>query len=164
MKESLISVSAFFFVTLLVHIAICWIASPGRFLLKGLATGVAGTMALAVFRSTSANSWLLETYVLFSAWIFYMMAFMNLLNSVTLRMLLLLCTAPQLTLEKHSLGGVLNDSNGFDTRFDLMEKNGLIERDGGALRLTRHGQLLAVAVEAARMLLATDMRPDNRKD
>lgn len=164
MTDSLFIVPISLCCSLLIHIAVSWVTPARRFLLKGLAVGVAGSLLLAVVRSKGESPWLVEAYIYFTAWIFYLMAFMNLLNSVTLKMLSLLYAAPQCTLEKESLETVLDDRNGFDTRFDLLTKNGLIETEQEALKLTRQAKILVSMIWCTRRLLGTDAKPRNRLD
>lgn len=164
MKASLFVVPAFLCCSLLIHIAVSWVTPARRFLLKGLAIGIVGSLLLAVVRLQSQSAWFVEAYIYCTAWIFYLMVFMNLLNSVTLKMLSLLCAAPQHTLEKRSLETVFDDSNGFDTRFDLLAKNGLIESEQDALKLTRQAKILVSIIRFARQLLGTDAKPGKRSD
>lgn len=143
-----------FALSLFCHIGICRATRPTKFVIKSLAVGIVGTIALAAANSVAGKTWILEAYIFFSAWILYVMAFINLLNSVTLTMLSLLQADIGNTASRARLSAALSDDSGFDERYEMMKQSGLIIHRDNTITLTPAGLRLAQAVSLVRKLLA----------
>ncbi len=143
-----------FALSLFCHIGICRATRPTKFVIKSLAVGIVGIIALAAANGFAGKTWILEAYIFFSAWILYVMAFINLLNSVTLSMLSLLQADIGNTASRARLSAALSDDSGFDERYEIMEQNGLIIHRDNTITLTPAGLRLAQAVSLVRKLLA----------
>ncbi len=150
------TVTVIFVTSLLCHIGICRASDQGHFLLKGLAVGVAGTVTLIAINIGAGKPWSLQAYIFFSAWIFFLMTFINLLNSVTLRMLSLLHAGHDHALSHEQLSAALSDTDGFATRFKMLKQNNLVTLHEDTMILTPNGRQIAQIILFIRKGLAVN--------
>ena len=148
------TVTVIFVTSLLCHIGICRASGQDHFLLKGLAVGVAGTVTLIAINIGAGKPWGIQAYIFFSAWIFFLMTFINLLNSVTLKMLSLLHLESNHALSHEQLSAALSDVSGFDTRFRMMDQNKLIIHHDNLIKLSLKGRRLTQIIGVVRRALA----------
>lgn len=154
--DTLIIAAAFFGITLVVHIAICKLGGSGSFMLKGAALGCISTTGCAVYMLYIERFDITGPYILFSAWLFYLMVLINLLNSVTLKMLASLYSAPTGTLNAQDFGHTFNTVDGFETRLAMLHSSKLIQQRGAAITLTAKGKYLLTIVHRVKAVLSID--------
>lgn len=147
--------SAFFLsAALIVHVATCRLTSDRHFMAKGLSIGCLATLCSFAFFSWHGQADLVGPYVVLTAWLMYLMAFINLLNSVTLKMLASLYQAPQQTLLEASFKDTFNADAGLSERFDMLLNSGLIAQEPNGLYVTTKGQMILLLVRIVRSALA----------
>jgi hypothetical protein len=113
---------------------------------KGMALGGVATVALLVYQLSAFRLDLVELYLFSAAWLFYLMVLINLLNSVTLKMLACLHAAPQGSLEVAAFDTAFNAADGLLTRLEMMQNSGLVVEQDGNLLLTAKGRTLLGAI------------------
>jgi hypothetical protein len=154
--DTLIIAAVFFGITLLAHIAICKLGSSGSFMLKGAVLGCISTTGCAVYMLYIGRFDITGPYILFSAWLFYLMVFINLLNSVTLKMLASLYNAPSSTLSVQDFAHTFNTEDGFETRLAMLHSSKLIQQRGAAITLTPKARSLLTIVHQVKTVLSID--------
>lgn len=152
--DILIIAAAFFVITMLVHIAICKLGSSGNFMLKGFVLGCFSATGCAVYMFCTRSLDLTGPYIVFSAWLFYLMVLINLLNSVTLKMLASLYSAPAGTLSAQDFGHVFNTEDGFETRLAMLHTSQLIQIQGATVTLTPKARYLMAIVHQVKTVLS----------
>jgi hypothetical protein len=154
--DTLNTAASFFVITLLVHIAICKLGSPRNFMLKGLVLGCFSATGCAVYFYYARSSSLLGPYIVFSAWLFYLMVLINLLNSVTLKMLANLYSAPAGTLSAQDFGLAFNTEDGFETRLTMLHSSQLIHIQGTTVTLKPKARYLMAIVHQVKAVLSIE--------
>lgn len=154
--ETLIIAAAFLAITLLVHIVICKLGSHNNFMLKGFVLGCFSTTCCAVYLICTRRFGLTGPYIVFSAWMFYLMVLINLLNSVTLKMLASLYSAPNGTLCTQDFARTFNIEDGFETRLNMMHSSQLIQIEAEEVMLTPKARCLMAIVHRVKAVLSID--------
>jgi hypothetical protein len=131
-----------FAVTLTLHVLLCRLTGGAQFMPKGVMLGGGATLALLGYQLSAFRLDLVELYLFAAAWLFYLMVLINLLNSVTLKMLAYLHTAPQGSLNVAAFDAAFNAEDGLLTRLAMMQGSGLIVAQDGGLFLTARGRTL----------------------
>jgi hypothetical protein len=128
----------FYFITLAVlsHIILCRVVGGKHFMKKGLALGLLFGIALLLNQLLNDCVDIIGLYLFIASWLFYLMICINLLNSVTLKMLAFLYAAPDQKIYFEDFNKSFNDQDGLLTRLEMMKNNELIEYQNENLRLT----------------------------
>ena len=133
-----VSVS-FFILALLVHFIFCRYTNQNNFLAKGFLFGAIITMMLIIYLNLIDDLNIIGPYILITLWIFYLITIVNLMNSVTLKMLKNLYQSPKGSLDKNYLFQVFNEQDGFRNRLAMLEKNKLIIYRNNELIMMKKG-------------------------
>jgi len=144
--HALQTVVLLFVATLTLHVLLCRLTGGAHFMPKGVLLGGAATLALLGHQLSAFRVDLVELYLFAAAWLFYLMVLINLLNSVTLKMLAHLHVAPQGSLELAAFDTAFNAEDGLLTRLEMMQGSGLIVAQDGSLLLTAKGHALLRAI------------------
>jgi hypothetical protein len=152
--ETLIVTAIFFGITLFVHIFICRLGSAGNFMLKGVFLGCISTTGYAAYMVYMRQFDITGLYILFTIWLFYLMVLINLLNSVTLKMLASLYGIPSGTLSAQDFGNTFNTEDGFETRLAMLHSSKLIQQQGTVITLTSKGRYLLMIVHQVKAVLS----------
>lgn len=147
----------FFIPAVGVHLAICRLVPGGRFMLKGLLTGFFFSAAAGVWSVAKGHPDAVLVYLVLSAWLTYMMFFINLMNSITLKMLEHLAAAPRGELQEAGFREVFNAENGIRERLEDMRANAFISLDGKALRVEKKASRLLWTVMLIRKIFSIDV-------
>ena len=131
-----------FAVTLTLHVLLCRLTGSVHFMLKGVVLGGSATLTMLGYQLSAGRLDLVELYLFLAAWLFFLMAWINLLNSVTLKMLAHLDAAPQGSLQLAAFDAAFNTEDGLLTRLEMMKGNGLVVTQDGGLLLTARGRAL----------------------
>lgn len=156
LSNSLIIAAAFFAITLLVHIIICKLFSPKNFMLRGLSLGSISTFGCAVLMLYLGQFDITGPYILFSAWLFYLMVLINLLNSVTLKMLASLYSAPSGSMNSQEFDQVFNAEDGLETRLSMLHSSRLIQQEGYAIKLTPKAKFMLAIIHKVKAVFSID--------
>lgn len=156
LSNTLIIAMTFFAITLIVHIVICKLFSPRNFMLKGLSLGRISTSSYAVFMHYLGQFDITGPYILFSAWLFYLMVLINLLNSVTLKMLASLYSAPSGSMNSQEFDQVFNTEDGLETRLSMLHSSRLIQQEGHAIKLTPKARYLLAIIHKVKAVFSID--------
>lgn len=156
LSDTLIIAATFFGSAVLAHIAVCRLGSAGSFILKGAVIGCISTMGCAAYLLYCRQFDIIGPYILFSAWLFYLMVLINLLNSVTLKMLASLYRMPNGTLSTLDFVTAFNMQDGFETRLAMLHSNKLIQQHGTAITLTPKARYLLLMVHQVKAVLSID--------
>ena len=141
--------------SVLLHILICQITAPSKFMLKGLFIGITATTILAGYFFKLRQLNLVGLYLFLTSWLFYLMAFINLLNSATLKMLARLYSEPQGFLYSEDFKLAFNEA-GLRSRLETMDLNGFIKHQEQAILLTPKAKLLLKIIFLLRRVLSID--------
>jgi hypothetical protein len=152
--DTLIIAAAFFVFTLFAHIVICRLCSSGNFILKGLALGFFCTAGLVIYMLYTGRFDITGPYIFLSAWLFYLMVMINLMNSVTLKMLGGLYSSPTGFLSVQDISNSFNAEDGFETRLAMLHTSKLIQQKGCTLMLTPKARFLLTIIHQVKSLLS----------
>ena len=151
--STLQSVLLVYVLTVVAHILICRFGGNNHFMLKGVLLGLAATVALLTHHIIEQQLDIVGLYLFLATWLLYLMIFINLLNSVTLKMLAHLHTNPQGCLSVEEFATVFNAGDGLLTRLRMMQANGLLDHHADVLKLTTKARtLLKIVAIISRVL------------
>jgi hypothetical protein len=85
-------------------------------------------------------------------WNLYLVFFINLMNSVSLRMMIEIDRAPAQSLSADQLLAAYSDDEALESRLQALVAARFIARDGAALSLQPKGRMLAFVVNSLRRL------------
>ena len=156
LSNTLSIAAVFFAITLLVHIVICKLIRPRGFMLTGLLLGVISTFGCATYMLYFGQFDLIGPYILFSAWLFYLMVLINLLNSVTLKMLASLYSAPNGSMNSQEFDQVFNTEDGLETRLSMLHSSKLIQQEGVAIKLTPKAKYLLAIIHKVKAVFSIE--------
>jgi len=125
-------------------------------MLKGLLLGISSCASLGVYFYHQGTVDIIGLFIFFTAWLFYLMAFINLLNSATLKMLEKLHNEPNGFLYADDFEIVFNEEDGLKTRLASMELNGFIAQKNHVIILTSKAQIFLKIIYFLRKLLSID--------
>lgn len=152
-----LTVSASFFTAAAVtHLLVCVLTGGNRFLLKSLPLGLIFLAVMAAFEYRAGAVNIVSLYLAATLWLAYLMFFINLLNSVTLKMLARLAEAPGGAMDEAGFRAVFNEETGVKARLEDMRANGFIKLEGENLGLTGKAAPVLKAVFLIRKLLSID--------
>lgn len=134
------------------HILICNLGRGNGFI-KGFLIGVGGAIAYLVATLKYSTFSLLGFYLLVSLWLFYLMVFINVLNSVTLKMLSAIYKSPNASLATGDFETIFNSVEGLESRIQMMTSSGMILREGAHWSLTRKAKWIISGVRLVKKLL-----------
>lgn len=146
----------FFLPAIAVHLAICRLTPGGKFMLNGLLTGAFFSAAAGAWSATRGSPDPVLVYLVFTSWLMYMMFFINLINSITLKMLEHLAAAPAGELRAEAFKKIFNAEKGIHSRLEDMRANGFID-EGETLLATEKAKRLLRTVRLIRKALSIDV-------
>ncbi len=111
-------------------------------MLKGLVLGIVANLGLIIFLIYKNNFDLVAIYLLGTGWLAYLMLFINLLNSVTLKMLEALGQESSGVLPKEAFNKFFNEEDGLNTRLDSLALNEFIIKNDDQIKLTSKAQFM----------------------
>ncbi|MFT6069542.1 MAG: hypothetical protein ACJAT2_000990 [Bacteriovoracaceae bacterium] len=155
MENSLVITTQFFLSAVMIHLITCRFSSS-RFMFKGLILGVITVISFAFFQFRAGKVDLVSLYLLGTAWLGYLMFFINLLNSVTLKMLAALSESKNETLLNSDFNSFFSEENGLHSRISLMIENGFLETKGNGLILTPRSKLMVWCINLLRKVFAME--------
>ncbi len=154
---STLTVSASFFAAAVgAHLLVCRATGEGKFMLKGLLTGLFFFLGAAAWEYRAGAADIVSLYLIFTLWLTYLMFFINLLNSVTLKMLSRLAEEPSGALTEAAFQDIFNEETGIRLRLADMRANGFI-KEGDPLALTGKAALLLKVVLVIRKIFSIDV-------
>jgi len=146
----------FFAAAAAAHLLLCAFTGGSRFVLKSLLTGFIFLALAAAWEYRSGALDFVSLYLYATAWLAYMIFFINLLNSVTLKMLACLAEAPDGAMEETGFLTIFNEETGINTRLRDMTANGFIKLEDGRLSITGKAGILLETVFLIRKFLSID--------
>lgn len=153
MLNSLLISIAFFIGAVLFHVILCRLTSTQKFMLKGLVTGLAAVLSMLVIQVVKLRVDLVSIYILGTAWLAYLMFFINLLNSITLKMLKELDDNNG-ELQNREFDHLFGEEQGVEVRINSMEMNGFISIDDGKISLTSKSLLMVKIITLLRKIFS----------
>lgn len=130
------------------HLLLCRLTGSSFFMLKSILLGFVTTLSLLGYQIYNNQINLVGIYIFISGWLLYLIFFINLLNSVTLKMLDYLDSSNHKRLCQNEFENAFNTQNGLERRIDLMIKNRFLLIQGDKLYLTRKALILLGAISA----------------
>lgn len=127
------------------HLVFCRLSKCGKFMVNGLLIGAVLTGTACLWRLKTGSTCLLALYLLLSAWLVYLMFFINLMNSLTLKMLERLAGEPGGTLSAAEFNAIFNEEAGLKARLADMNANGFVKIKDERIFITgKAGRLLHI--------------------
>jgi hypothetical protein len=114
------------------------------------------TVSSLFVRGTGAWSLLFLQLHLIILWNLYTIFFINLMNSVSLRMMTEIGNAPSRSLSGEELLALYSDEEALQSRVGGLVSTGLLQRDGQELVLTGKGRVLAQFLKVIRKLFGIE--------
>ena len=142
--------------SILFHILICHLTSNQNFLKKGLLIGIIFEFYLAYYLKKSHEFNFIILYLYITSWLFYLMVFINLLNSATLKMLELLFNRQPLLLNAEDFKIIFNEKDGLESRLISMERSGFIVLSEQKITLTKKSFFLLSIIYKIRIIFTID--------
>lgn len=144
---------SFFLWTLIAHILLCRIANKKKFLSKGLGLGIFVSLIYiaCIFLNPDFN--LIGLYLFFTLWITYIAVFINMLNSITLKMLENLYLNPSENNKKKIISKSFNSKRGFESRLLMLKDNKFINYKNNVINLTAKGKWLLKIIKFIQNIL-----------
>lgn len=139
MIGSFFSALLVFMVSSLVHMVLCRIFGTPRFMFRSLLQGVLTVPLFAYFQLNNGGLDIVALYIFFALWIAYLACFINLFNSVTLKMLEVIANSPEEKLHVDGFDSHFTEEDSVDSRIKSMELNGFLTVDGQKVALTSKG-------------------------
>lgn len=133
---------ALFSAAVAAHLLVCNFTGGNRFMLKGLLTGFAFLIIAAVWEHGTGAVDFVSFYLVITLWLTYLMFFVNLLNSVTLKMLSRLAEEPSGAMTEAGFQSIFNEETGIKTRLEDLRSNGFLKPSGETISLTKKTGLL----------------------
>lgn len=154
---SSLEISCIFFIFyLLLHLIICRISSNSFFMKIGLSLALVFVGILIIYEIYINKFDLVSIYLLFTLCLSYLMFFINLLNSVTLKMLAELAKSSNGQLASEQFDHFFNSENGINSRLNAMKKNGFFIEKDDSLLLTNKSILLINIITIIRKIFSID--------
>ena len=157
MLSTLAAAAAWFTAAVGAHLLVCLFTGAGKYMQKGLSTGFAFFIAAAAWQYRAGSLDPVALYLIVSLWLAYLIFFVNLLNSVTLKMLARLAEEPSGTMEEAGFQDLFNEETAIQARLADMLANGFIKTEGENLTLTAKAQLLLKIVFSIRKFFSIDV-------
>ncbi|HVM63094.1 MAG TPA: hypothetical protein VMV72_19705 [Verrucomicrobiae bacterium] len=148
---------AFFVAAVAVHWVILRLWTRAPFLISGYGTfGLAAVLAAPVVGSMGLIAVIFFYLSATIVWNLYLIFFINLMNSVSLRLMIEIDAAPDQTLTTEQLLAAYSDDQAFENRLQGLCGAGLLRREGDELVLMPRGRMLAGCVGWIRRLFGID--------
>lgn len=139
-----------------IHIIICRIKGTQKFVLHGLVFAVALIAALIAWQIYAKKLNLAVIYYVLTLWLAYLMFFINLLNSVTLKMLDYLSSKGG-QLEERNFSEIFGNNNAIPSRIDAIKANGFLIEKEGKLILDKKSVFLIKTVRLMRKIFGVNI-------
>lgn len=154
MIGSFLEALPFFAIAIACHILLCRVTGKGRFILKGLVLGLLTGVAQVLYQYQRGTPDIVSLYIFMSLWLSYLICFINLLNSVTLKMLERIADSQTGRLHFNDLGSFFNEDDALKARIDAMTANNFISHVNEGLVLTMKGTVLASIITIIRSIFS----------
>lgn len=158
--HTLLLASLFTALSCAAHLLVCRFTRGRRLMTVALGTGAFFFTAACSYQYFDRRFDPVLLYLVPTLWLTYMVFLINMVNSVTLKLLHVLAEAPGGRLEAGSFAAALRGDAGIAPRVEAMIANGLVVPAGGALSLTPRGRLLLLALRIMRALLRAGGRTE----
>lgn len=121
---------------------------------KGLVVGISFVLSLLAYQILETAIDLLAIYILGTLWLAYLMFFINLLNSLTLKMLATLAEKNQGSSKLQEFKDIFIKDDGLLVRLEAMKKNGFISIEGESIRLVGRGASMSKMISIVRTIFS----------
>lgn len=142
---------AWFSAGVFVHLIICRIAGTPKYMARGLACGFLLMLCLAVRQICTHTVNIVVLYYVLTLWLAYMMFFVNLMNSVTLKMLDFMAKRGG-TLAADDFSQIFGSNSAIVSRLEAIKRNNFLRLENGRLYITTKGRTLVSAVRIIRRI------------
>ena len=154
MLLSFFEAATFFAVGLALHILLCRFTGQNRFMLKSLVLGLLIGILLLIYQYQYRKLDIVSLYLFTALWFSYLICFINLLNSVTLRMLDDIANSPSMKLHYNDFDFYFSEEDALESRIKAMEVNNFITRDRDVVKIEIKGSMLATIIIIIRKTFA----------
>ena len=154
MISSFFEAALFFAVVLALHILLCRFTGQYRFMLKSLSLGLLIGILLLIYQYQHRKLDIISLYLFTALWFSYLICFINLLNSVTLKMLDDIANSPTMKLHYNDFDSYFTEEGALESRIKAMEVNNFITRDWDLVKLKLKGSVLASIILLIRKIFS----------
>lgn len=145
---------SFFILTVIAHIFLCQIINKNNFLLKSFGLGVIPSLIYIACIFLKPNFNLIGLYIYITLWIAYLAGFINLLNSITLKMLENLYLSSTENIQTKAAKKYFSTKEGFESRLFMLESNKFIRRKKNIINLTIKSKWLLKIIKIIKYILS----------
>ena len=131
------------------HLILCRLTGTPKYMAKGLASGFLLTFCLIAWQIFRKSVNLAVIYYLFTLWLAYLMFFVNLLNSVTLKMLDYLAHKGG-QLNADGFKAIFGGNEGIRSRMEAIKRTGFLKEKDNGMEITAKGRFLVFCVRILR--------------
>lgn len=154
MIESFFAALLVFFISAIFHLFLCRIYGTPRFMFRSLLQGVLTVGIYAYLQYKSNRIDIVALYIFFALWIAYLACFINLFNSVTLKMLEVVANSQDERIHFDKFDEYFTEDDSVDSRIKSMEINGFVKREGDVVKLTPKAERFVNIVMAIRNIFS----------
>lgn len=134
------------------HLILCRLTGTPKYMAKGLFSGFLLVLCLILWQASQKSLNLSVIYYVFTLWLAYLMFFVNLLNSITLKMLDFLAKNGG-ELDSDGFKAVFGGDSGISSRIEAIKRNNFLVEDKGCLRITAKGKILVYSIKFLRKII-----------
>lgn len=149
---AILTALAWFCPGVLIHLAICRISGAGKYMAKGLFCGFLLVFIMILCHICKKTVNLAVIYYVFTLWLAYMMFFVNVMNSITLKMLSFLAERGG-TLDGDDFKAVFGGNSGVSARLSAIKANNFLREKDGILKITAKGRILVSCLVLLRKII-----------
>lgn len=145
-------------IALLSHFIFCRMNKGKNAMKTGLVFAAFFTVGMAAYQIQRDELDVVAIYIFISTWLAYLMALINIMNSVTLKMLSYLARTNSGKIQIKSFDDVFTQENGIESRLTALENNSFIESQNGFIKLQRKSRILTRVIEVTSGILSINKK------
>lgn len=128
------------------HILLCRFTSQKQFVLRHLVFGLFIFFVLLLYQIKYRKIDFVSLYIFTSLWMIYLIFLVNLMNSVTLKMLEYISNSSSMKVHQRELDSQFSKEDFMTSRITAMENNNFISCSGDIVKLKTKGVILALMI------------------
>jgi len=123
-----------------------------KYMAKGLFSGFLLVLGLILWQISQKSINLAVIYFVGTLWLAYLMFFINLLNSITLKMLDFLAKNGG-ELDSYGFKAIFGGDSGISSRIEAIKRNNFLKEENGQLKITERGKILVYSIRFFRKII-----------
>lgn len=136
------------------HILLCRFTGSTKFMLKSLLLGFFMGILFLIYQYQSSSFDIVSLYLFSTLWLIYLICSINLLNSVTLKMLEFIANSTSRKMHYNEFDRHFTEEDSIGSRLKAMEDNNFITQNEDSVKLKVKGEILASIVLVIRKIFS----------